>query len=461
LSILRRSRAASFLADIDALQLGDWSISFAALNRVVDRDKVRLDRKHQGICVLPAERSLAFVARFLALYELGVPQALVAPDWTRPELDARLGCLQRWFQLDEDGHVVRQSAPGAPMHHPDCAVVMFTSGSTGVPRAVQLSRRNIEANVAAVVAALAFEPAGEQVLFLPLHYSFGLLGQLLPALRVGASTRLVTGLVDVKALAERGELRGMVSGVPSHLEALVRLFGDGRHSPDRVTHVISAGAALPVPLRRRLADTFPASRIYGNYGQTELSPRALCMHSGHPAFFTAATGYPVGDIEVRLGEDDELQVRSQQIMLGYLGDARATAEVIVDGWLRTGDAATIAGDGLVTVLGRRDHVLDIGGTRVDPVEIESALAEVPGVAAAAVLRQDDELRGGVLVALLVGERPGALPGHAELKRRLREQLSPGKIPARFYQVSELPRTASGKLRRAALADLVAPGRVLS
>jgi acyl-coenzyme A synthetase/AMP-(fatty) acid ligase len=148
-------------------------------------------------------------------------------------------------------------------------------------------------------------------------------------------------------------------------------------------------------------------------------------------------------------------------MLGYLGDARATAEVIVDGWLRTGDAATIAGDGLVTVLGRRDHVLDIGGTRVDPVEIESALAEVPGVAAAAVLRQDDELRGGVLVALLVGERPGALPGHAELKRRLREQLSPGKIPARFYQVSELPRTASGKLRRAALADLVAPGRVLS
>lgn len=455
----------SFLGSVEALRLGDFSLSFAELGRAVDRDKAGLERPHGGICVVRAERTLGFVVRFLALYELGVPQALVAPDWTAAELDTRVGCLQRWFQLDEDGRVTRQGTSGEPIHHEDCAVVLFTSGSTGAPRAVQLSRHNIEANVVAVVTALAFEPAGEQALFLPLHYSFGLLGQLLPALRVGASTRLVTGLVEVKQLAERGALRGMVSGVPSHLEALVRLFGDRPLALEGVTHVISAGAALSVSLRRRLAHTFPDSRVYSNYGQTELSPRALCMDSGHPAFFTTATGYPVGDVEVRTGEDHELLVRSRQVMLGYLGDPRATAEKIGDGWLHTGDAATIAEDGLVTVLGRRDHVLDIGGARVDPVEIESALEALPGVVAAAVLRQDDDLRGGVLIALLAGERAGALPGHRELRHRLREQLSPGKIPARFYQVAELPRTASGKLQRAALPDLLAAlvdaGRILS
>jgi long-chain acyl-CoA synthetase len=457
-SILRRPRSGSFLGSVEALRLGDAALSFAALGRAVDQDKARLDRPYEGVCALRAERSLAFVVRLLALYELGVPLALLAPDWTAAEREARLACLQRWFALDEDGRVTRQGT-GPKLHHPDCALVLFTSGSTGVPRAVQLSRANIEANVVAVVTALAFEPAGEQTLFLPLHYSFGLLGQLLPALRVGATTRLVNNLVELKQRAEHGALRGMLSGVPSHLEALVRLFGDRPLAG--VTHVISAGAALPVALRRRLADIFPDSRVYSNYGQTELSPRALCMHSGHPSFFTPATGYPVGDVEVRTGADGELLVRSRQVMLGYLGDAHATAEKIVDGWLHTGDAATIADDGLVTVLGRRDHVLDIGGARVDPVEIESALAELPGVVAAAVLRQEDALRGGVLVALLVPERPGAWPAQRELRQRLRDQLSPGKIPARFYEVSELPRTASGKLVRAGLAALVDPGRLIA
>jgi long-chain acyl-CoA synthetase len=458
-SILRRSRSGSLLGRVEALRLGDSAFSFAQLGRAVDQDKARLDRAHEGICVLRAERRLAFVVRLLALYELGVPVALVAPDWTPAELEARLDCLQRWFELDEDGRVTRQSTSGEPIHHADCAMVLFTSGSTGVPRAVQLSRQNIEANVVAVVTALSFEPAGEQALFLPLHYSFGLLGQLLPALRVGASTRLVNSLVEIKQLAEHDALRGMVSGVPAHLEALVRLFSD--RPLTGVTHVISAGAALPVSLRQRLADTFPDSRVYSNYGQTELAPRALCMHSGHPAFFTSATGYPVGDIEVRTGADQELCIRSRQVMLGYLGDPRATAEKIVDGWLHTGDAATIADDGLVTVLGRRDHVLDIGGARVDPVEIESALAELPGVVSAAVMRQEDALHGGVLIALLVPERAGAWPGQHELKRRLRAQLSPGKIPAQFYEVPELPRTASGKLVRAGLAGLASRGRLIS
>lgn len=480
--------------------MGDVRLSFADLRQAVDRCKQRLVRVPDSICILPARRHPAFIIAFLALYELGMPVAVFAPEWTPAEAARRRRCLGRWTTaarvldpelgrqlggpLDDEGdhaggnegedgpgsgsHGAREAAHAPAIHHPDTAVVLFTSGSTGEPRGVQLSRANIEASIAAVRASLDFDDVDRQadqgqVLFLPLHYSFGLLGQLLPALRAGVGTRLLDNLVQLKALADQGALAGMVSGVPSHLETLVRLLQARSGSCPGVSHVVSAGAALHPALRRRLLETFPRSRVYSNYGQTELSPRALCLRSDHARFLGNATGYPVGRLAARLTGEGELCIRGDQVMLGYLGAPEATRAAIVDGWLHTGDLATMDEDGLVTVLGRNDDLFQLGGERMGPGEIEAALRALPGVVDAAVTQVPDALYGTALVALLQVEHPGAAARlrAADLRHRLRADLSPHKIPGRFYLVDRLPRTASGKLQRAHLAALlVDPARAL-
>jgi long-chain acyl-CoA synthetase len=441
-----------------ALSIGGESISFVALRHDIEVRKQRLGELPPGIAILRAHRSREFIASFLALYEAGVPQAVFAPEWTSAEVEVRrqgLGCC---FELDEALSLQWRSASDTPRHHPETALVLFTSGSTGAPRAVQLSRRNLEANMAAVLASLDFASAPRQTLFLPLSYSFGLLGQLLPALAVGIRTDLLGNLVELKALIEEGTLEGMISGVPSHYEALLRLLGAGPLRTQGVTHVVSAGAALSLPLRQRLMQAFPASRGYTNYGQTELSPRVLCLCSDHPAFLSNATGFPVGSLRVKLTAEGELCVSGDQVMLGYLGAPEATREKLEDGWLRTGDMAELAPDGLVTLLGRNDDLLKVGGERLSPFEIEAALRELPGMEDAAVCGRADPLYGTTLLAFLQ-LRPGAsCSSQRELRKALRDRLSPHKIPADYYRVEQLPRTSNGKLQRARLVEFVQPER---
>jgi len=439
-----------------ALTVGGETLSFNALRHEVEARKQRLAGLPPGIAVLRAHRTWKFIASFLALYEAGLPQAVFAPEWTATEVEVRrrgLGCC---FELDEELGLGWQSASSPPQHHPDTALVLFTSGSTGAPRAVQLSRRNIEANVAAVLASLDFAAAPMQTLFLPLSYSFGLLGQFLPALAAGLHTELLGNLVELKARLEEARPVGMISGVPSHYEALLRLLGPGPSLAQGVTHLVSAGAALSLPLRQRLLQAFPSSRIYANYGQTELSPRVLCLRSDHPAFLSNATGFPVGNLSVKLTSEGELCVSGDQVMLGYLGAPEATREKLEDGWLHTGDVAELGPGGLVTLLGRNDDLLKVGGERLSPFEIEAALRELPGVEEAAVWGREDALYGTTLTAFLQ-LRPGVpCPPKRELRQALRERLSPHKLPADYYRVSQLPRTANGKLQRHRLGECLRP-----
>ncbi|MCP3102341.1 acyl--CoA ligase [Myxococcus sp. K15C18031901] len=439
-----------------ALTLGGRPLSFEALREAVEARKHRLGVLPPGLALLRAHRSREFIATFLALYEAGIPTAVLADDWTPSEVASRRRGLGGCFELDETFKVSWRSEETATRHHPDTAVVLFTSGSTGEPRAVQLSRRNIEANIAAVRRSLDFDAASEQTLFLPLSYSFGLLGQLLPALAAGVPTTLLDHLVELKARLDDGLLAGMVSGVPSHHEALLRLMGAGASRTEAITHVVSAGAALSPALRQRLVAAFPRARVYANYGQTELSPRALCLRSDHPAFLGPATGHPVGGLVVRLGPDGELWVRGEQVMLGYLGDDAATRAKVEDGWLRTGDLARIDADGLVTLLGRNDDLLKVGGERMSPFEIESALRELPHVEDAAVFGREDPLYGTTLTGILQLAPGAPCPLKRELKQALRGRLSAHKVPVDFYRADQLPRSRNGKLQRNRLGELLRP-----
>lgn len=435
-----------------ALILGGESVAFAQLRTAIEARKPTLAAAADGgIFVLSAERRLTFVVDFLALLELGLPQAIMSPEWTAAEAALRSATLGRCQRIDADGNMVTIDSCAA-RHHPETAVVLFTSGSTGNPRAVQLSRGNVEANVRAVIASLDFATVPQQLLFLPLSYSFGLLGQLLPALALGIPTRLLQSLVELKFLFDAGDAAGMISGVPSHYETLLRLLGDENAAYPAISHIVSAGAALHVPTRQRLQRLFPAATIYTNYGQTEAAPRILCLKSDNPHFLSGATGYPVGNLRARCSEEGELQVSGDQIMLGYLGEVAASAAKVRDGWLQTGDLASIADDGLVTIRGRLDDLFKVGGERIGPQEIEQALLALPGVAEAAVFIEDEALYGGSIGACLQAGAGGFALSKRDIVRELGKTLSKHKIPARYFLLPTLPKSENGKILRRRLPE---------
>lgn len=396
--------------------------------------KMMAREKPERGALLEASMDPAFLAKLLAHFESGVPAALVSPDLSPAERDARKRILEQEF-------------------HPDTALIVFTSGSTGAPKAVQLSRANLEANTEAVIESLEFARAPRQGLFLSLSYSYGLFGQLLPALHLGIPTKLIPKFADVRAAFLSGEGAGMWSGVPSHWEALLRVTTP--EQCDGVTHVISAGAALPLELRKRLRAHFRNATIYNNYGLTEASPRVLCLRSTHPRFFEEGTvGYPVKHLEVKEGEGGELLVRGKQVMLGYLG---GSGDKIRDGWLHSGDVVQVEVDGMVRIVGRMDDLFNIGGERASPLEIDAALLKVPGVKDAAVLVEQHELYGARLTAFLVGSPPGK----KAIVEELRKHLSGHKIPLEYLAVDSLPRTPNGKLKRSELTNSKNTARKIS
>lgn len=409
--------------------IGPWgSTSFAELRTLVDRQKENLAAgPASDTPLLACQPNPEFISRFLAHLETGIPVALVAPELSAAEREQRQTLLKN-------------------PRHPECGVIVFTSGSTGQPKGVQLSQENLEANTDAVIESLDFAKAPQQNLFLSLSYSYGLFGQLLPALKLGIPTKILTKFSDARQEFAEGRAAGMWSGVPSHWEALLRVTTPEQSA--EVTHVISAGAALPLDLRERLRAHFANATIYNNYGLTEASPRVLSFSSRHPRFFEADTvGFAVKGLQVREGESGELLVKGRQVMLGYLG---GDSSKIQDGWLRSGDVVSIDPEGLVHIQGRLDDLFNIGGERVSPLEIDAALARLPGVKEAAVLVEKHPIYGAQLSAFLVGED---LPTKKDVLAEMRRQLSGHKVPLEYFIISALPRTPNGKLRRSGLADL--------
>jgi len=417
-------------------------ISYAELRGRIDTRVETLGRLSDGIVVLRASRNPEFVVNILALLCIGRAAAILPAALTSYEQDARIALLGRCFEIDDHGEITRNwTLPSAALHR-DTRIILFTSGSAGFPKAVQLSDRNIRSNLHAVAEALDFHKAQEQTLFLPLHYSYGFLGQFLPALELGIRTVLVEKLIELKDAFNLRTLKGMVSGVPSHYETILRMLPSD-FVYDKLSHIVTAGAYMPPELRARLHKAFPSAAIYNNYGQTEASPRILCLKSSHPLFYTKATGYPVRGIEVKLSGDGELMVKGPQIMCGYLGDEQATSEKVREGWLATGDKAEIADDGLVTVLGRDDELFNMGGERTSRFEVENALKCTSLVRNAGVFAIEDPLYGEKIVALIepMEESVTVEAVLAELPRF----ISLAKIPRDLCLVDKLPANASGKL----------------
>ncbi|MGI9062449.1 MAG: AMP-binding protein [Pseudonocardiaceae bacterium] len=341
------------------------------------------------------------------------------------------------------------------------ALVVYTSGTTGPPKGVVLPRRALAAGIDVLAAAWEWTGADVVVHALPLFHVHGLVQGLLGPLRLGGTLHHL-GRFDPAAIA--AELAGeatVLFGVPTMYS---RLADAADADPElgralgRARLLVSGSAALPASLHERIR-RITGQRVLERYGMTETL--LTCSNPAAGERRPGTVGLPL--TEVRLVGDDgaaltgpgavgELEVRGPTLFTGYLNRPDATAEVMRDGWFRTGDVATMAADGYVTLVGRKStDLISSGGYRIGAGEIENALLEHPGVAEVAVAGRPDDDLGERVVAWVV-PATGARPDVEELGEHVAGLLAPHKRPRAVHLVRELPRNDMGKVLKRALPD---------
>ncbi len=346
------------------------------------------------------------------------------------------------------------------------AFMLYTSGTTGRPKGVELTLRSCLWVVAACWAPIAGLAAGDEVLCaLPLFHSYALDLCVLGVVATGARERILPRFSPgriLELLADDGYT--VLPGVPTGFSYLVQA-ADGATPRHRLRVALSAGAILPASLDRAFEDRFGVPLLDG-YGITETSTMVTMNwpHGGRPY---GSCGLPLPGLSVRLvdpatgvdappGGEGELWVRGPNVMRGYHGKPEQTADVLVDGWYRTGDLARADPNGYLTICGRTKEMIIRGGENIYPAEVENVLLAAPEVADAAVVGRPHPDLGEVPVAFVVpGEDTADREGLADaLRERCRRDLTGFKAPAEIRFTTTIPRTGSGKVKRFELARLL-------
>jgi fatty-acyl-CoA synthase len=379
------------------------------------------------------------------------------PSSTASELATLLEVGQPSIVLSVDGRAGTQALAElpesrAPLHdlpdlgEDDPMVVFFTSGTTGRPKGAVLSNR-----VERLRGGFEVSPRGAHVSMFPQFHMAGWVAHLESWLR-GDPVIWVDR-------AEPEQLFAAVERYRAHGTYLIpavwrRVLDADRSGWDLSSlRVCDTGTSVTSPeLLRGIKDAFPEARTSVVYGSTE-AHRVCVLHD--PDLFDRpySVGRPNIGIKARCDEAGELWVTSPLLFSGYFQNPEATAEVLVDGWYRTGDVVQVDGDGYVSVVGRTKELIRSGGETVAPVEVEAAVRNCAGVGDVAVAGMPDETWGEVVTAFVVPE-----PGREVTLEALQVELAPcltrHKVPRRLVVVDEIPRTgATGQVARARLVAL--------
>lgn len=351
----------------------------------------------------------------------------------------------------------------------DDAMIMFTGGTTGVPKMVPWTRANIAASVRAIVAGYELGPRDATVAVMPLYHGHGLLAALLATLASGGTVLLpARGRFSAHTFWDDiGTVRATwYTAVPTiHQILLERARTEHPGGTRPLRFIRSCSAPLTAETAQALQDVFSAPVVCA-FGMTEATHQVATTSIGaagngeNPAATPGLVGRSTGP-EIRIVGPDgepapaeavgEVWLRGPTVVRGYLGDPAITAANFTDGWLRTGDLGSLSPDGELTIRGRIKELINRGGEKISPEHVEGILAGHPDVLEVAVLGVADKMYGESVAAVIV-PRGSASPSSAELTEFCRGRLAPFEVPATFQLASELPHTAKGSLDRRAVAE---------
>ncbi len=354
----------------------------------------------------------------------------------------------------------------------DRAVIIYTSGTTGRPKGAVLTHANLVANIHSISVVLGNVESDRLVLALPMFHSFMLTVAILAPLSIGASVLIIKSIKPFRhVLFEMIRRRATVFlGIPQIFQALATA-----HIPWWLRWLlplrlaVSGSAPLSAETLRRFSERFRFPLREG-YGLSEAAP-VVSFNPIHGASKPGSVGPPIPGVQVRVfddqdhdlgpGQDGEIVVRGDNVMLGYWNQEEATAAALRGGWLRTGDIGRLDADGYVYITDRKKDMLLVHGNNVYPREIEEVIYQIPGVRETAVVGRPDPRHGELPVAFVVPADNATLDEAAVLTF-CRERLANYKLPREIrIQNEPLPRNATGKilkteLRRQALQETAGP-----
>jgi fatty-acyl-CoA synthase len=344
----------------------------------------------------------------------------------------------------------------------DLGQIQFTSGTTGNPKGVRITHRGMVLTAEAFAEREHVADGAAWVNPMPLFHTAGnVLGTL--GATWACAPHVALPFEPARTLATAAaERAGMLSAAPTLLHTMLEhpSFADADLGALEV--VMTGGSTVEPSFVRRVEEGFGA-RLSITFGMTETCGAAMVTApEDAQADRETTVGRPLAHTEVRIADNGELCLRGPRVTPGYHDLPEETERAIdADGWLHTGDLASMDERGYVRIQGRLKDMIKRGGENIAPAEVEACLAEHPAVAEAAVVGLPDERWGEVVVAYV---RPsGATPDVAELVAHCREHLASFKLPRRWAFVDSMPLTASGKIRRTELRERAAsdPGALIT
>jgi fatty-acyl-CoA synthase len=369
-----------------------------------------------------------------------------------------------WDEMLERGAAGAEPAR-ADVGPDDIALLMYTSGTTGRPKGAMLRHRSVVEHIRAWARHLELRDDDRSIMSSPLFWSFGCTVNAVVPLECGSMVALQERFEPLAFLQDLvGHECTHLQGVPSQYEMALKHPDSLEYDLSRLRLVQIGGSASAEGLARRILERAPDARFISAYGLTEGVGVNTYTKLGDPLervmqTVGAAAGdndveirTPDGDDPVPAGEVGELCIRGENVMVGYLDNPEATQAALRGGWLRTGDLATMDGDGYVRIVGRHIDAYKRGGMNVYPAEAEALLGEHPAVQAVAIVGVPDERMGEVGAAFVL-PRQGAALDPDEVRGYCASRIAAYKVPDHVIVVDEFPLTPTGKVQKFRLKEL--------
>ncbi|AOI64309.1 AMP-binding protein [Burkholderia territorii] len=355
--------------------------------------------------------------------------------------------------------VARLDAIGATLAASDPINIQFTSGTTGSPKGATLTHRNVVNNARSIAMAMRFSEQDSLCIPVPLYHCFGMVLAVLACVSKGAAMVFPGEAFDpVATLAAVAEERcTALHGVPTMFIAELDHPDFAKFDLSTLRTGIMAGSPCPIETMKRVVSQMHLSEITIAYGMTETSPVSFQSSTDDPLEKrTTTVGRIQPHLEVKIvdpngeivpvGATGELCTKGYSVMLGYWDDDAKTREVLVDGWMHTGDLATLDADGYCNIVGRLKDMVIRGGENVYPREIEEFLFRHPKIQSAQVFGVPDAKYGEELCAWIV-LRAGEQMTEDDVRAFCNGQIAHYKIPRYIRFVDELPMTVTGKVQK--------------
>jgi fatty-acyl-CoA synthase len=379
------------------------------------------------------------------------------------------GGMMNFAELMQSGtsaHRAQLPVLGAALKPDDAINIQFTSGTTGNPKGATLSHHNIVNNAWCVAQAMKLTHADRLCVPVPLYHCFGMVLGVLSCVSVGASLVFPSEAFDpattLKAVSD--ERCTALHGVPTMFIAELALPNFADYNLSSLRTGIMAGAPCPIETMKRVVSDMHMQEVTIAYGMTETSPVSFQSSTDDPLEKRVATvGRVMPHLEVKIvdetgqtvpvGTKGELCTRGYSVMKGYWDDADKTAEAIKDGWMHTGDLATLDAQGYCNIVGRVKDMIIRGGENVYPREVEEYLFRHPHIAEVQVFGVPDPKYGEAVCAWIVTKKGQSLSPE-DVKNFCEGQIAHYKVPHYVKFVEALPMTVTGKPQKFVMGEMM-------